>query len=245
MRITIWNEFRHETSNEKVKAIYPDGIHGVLGKHLSAVPEFEVRTATLDEVDHGLPQEVVDNTDVMLWWGHRAHGEVSDEVTERVCKAIENGMGFVALHSAHFSKPFKRLMGTSCGLTWRVGNDHERLWVTDPTHPIAAGIDRYLELDEEEMYGEFFNVPTPDELIFVSWFSGGEVFRSGMVWRRGAGKVFYFRPGHETYPTYKNRDILRVIENGCRYVAAAAKPTVTGIDTIPQAKESPEQLRDR
>lgn len=219
MRITIWNEFRHEKKDEAVRDVYPNGIHQALADQLSAVDGFDVRTATLDEAEHGLPQSVVDATDVMIWWGHMAHGEVSDEVAERVQTAVHRGMGFIGLHSAHFSKPLKRLLGTSCGLSWREDELHERLWVVDPTHPIAAGIDRFFEIPKTEMYGEYFDVPTPDELVFISWFAGGEVFRSGVVWKRGRGRVFYFRPGHETLPIYYQPEVLRVIGNACRYLA--------------------------
>ncbi|MFW5789072.1 MAG: ThuA domain-containing protein [Spirochaetota bacterium] len=243
MRITIWNEFRHEKEDEKVREVYPKGIHQALADHLSKVDGFDVGTATLDEPEQGLPQDVVDSTDVMLWWGHRAHNDVTDETAERVQTAVQRGMGLVVLHSGHFSKPFRRLMGTTCGLSWREDGAHERLWVTDPTHPIAAGIDRYFEVPETEMYGEFFDVPTPDELVFVSWFAGGEVFRSGMVWKRGRGRIFYFRPGHETFPIYYQPEVLKVIENACLYLAPRDTASVTGIGAAPQAKVSPEASR--
>jgi trehalose utilization protein len=243
MKITVWNEYRHEKKDEAVRSVYPDGIHKTLADMLGTVDGFELRTATLDEPEHGLPQSVIDDTDVLIWWGHMAHKEVSEEIAERVQIAVQNGMGLIVLHSGHFSKPFKRLMGTTCGLTWREDDMHERLWVTDPTHPIAAGIDRYFEIPQTEMYGEFFDVPTPDELVFISWFAGGEVFRSGMVWKRGRGKIFYFRPGHETFPIYQQPEVQRVIQNACRYVAAGDAATVTGIGSAPQAKVSAEASR--
>ena len=243
MNITIWNEYRHEQESEEVRAVYPDGIHGALAAHLSGIEGFTVRTATLDEPEHGLTEEVIRATDVLLWWGHKAHGEVSDEVAARVQEAVHHGMGLVALHSAHFSKPLKRLLGTSCGLSWREDELHERIWVTDPTHPIAAGIDRYFEIPHTEMYGEFFDVPTPDELVFISWFAGGEVFRSGMLWKRGRGRIFYFRPGHETFPIYYQQEVLQVITNACRYLAPRETASVTGIGSAPQATVSPESAR--
>ena len=243
MNVTIWNEFRHERQNDVVKSIYPEGIHAALADHVSRLDGVTVRTATLDEPENGLPQSVVDDTDVMLWWGHMAHGDLADEVAERVQAAVHRGMGLIVLHSGHYSKPFKRLMGTSCGLTWREDEKHERLWVLDPTHPIAEGIDRYFEVPETEMYGEYFDVPTPDELVFVSWFAGGEIFRSGMVWKRGYGRVFYFRPGHETYPIYRQPEVLRVIGNAVRYLAPAARPKVTGIGDAPNAMVSAEDAR--
>jgi trehalose utilization protein len=213
--VTVWNEYRHERSDEKVAKIYPHGIHGALAALMD--DDLEVRTATLDEPDHGLTEEVLDATDVLLWWGHTAHGEVADEVVERVHEQVLGGMGLIVLHSGHFSKIFKRLMGTSCDLKWR-HDDRERLWVVTPGHQIAEGVGEYIEL-EEEMYGEPFDVPPPEELVFVSWFGGGEVFRSGCCYRRGRGRIFYFRPGHETNASYHNPDVGRVIRNAVRWAA--------------------------
>lgn len=219
IRVTVWNEYRHERSNEEVKQVYPQGIHHCLAEFLGKERDFEVRTATLDDDEHGLSQQVLDDTDVLLWWGHKAHDEVSDEIVDRVHARILNGMGFVPLHSAHYAKITRKLMGTSSFLKWRVGDDHERLWVVRPNHPITAGIGEYIELEREEMYGEFFDVPEMAELLFISWFKGGEVCRSGFTFRRGLGNVFYFRPGHETFPTYYNEQVQRVIVNGIRWAA--------------------------
>ncbi len=127
-------------------------------------------------------------------------------------------MGFIALHSAHFAKPFKLLMGTSCSLRWR-DNEYERVWCVNPGHPIAGGIPPYFELENEEMYGEFFDIPQPESLVFTGWFRSGEVFRSGCCWTRGLGRVFYFQPGHETNPTYHNPIIQRIICNAVRWAA--------------------------
>jgi len=217
-RVTVWNEYRHEQRNPRVQAIYPEGMHMVIAAALREAG-LPVRTATLDEPEHGLTAEVLAETDVLIWWGHLAHGEVQDEVVERVCGRVLDGMGLIALHSAHFSKVFKRLMGTGCDLKWREGDDHERLWVVAPGHPIAEGLGETIELAGEEMYCEFFDVPPPEALVFVSWFSGGEVFRSGCCYTRGSGRVFYFRPGHETYPTYHHREVQRVLANAARWAA--------------------------
>ena len=216
IRVTVWSEFRHEKHNPKVQAVYPNGIHNVIADGLRQAG-FTVGTATLDEPEHGLTEETLLNTDVLTWWGHMAHGEVDDEIVERVHQRVLQGMGLIVLHSGHFSKIFKRLMGTSCDLKWREANERERIWVVNPAHPIAAGIDDYFELPQEEMYGEFFDIPEPDSLVFVSWFQGGEVFRSGCCYERGQGRIFYFRPGHETHPTYFNADVQRVIANAVRW----------------------------
>jgi trehalose utilization protein len=217
-RVTVWNEYRHELQDAKIGAIYPEGIHGAIAGALRQ-HGFAVGTATLDEPEHGLTDEVLANTDVLIWWGHKAHGEVNDAIVERVKKRVLGGMGLVVLHSGHFSKIFRSLMGTTCDLKWREGGDKERLWVVAPGHPIADGIGEYIELEEEEMYGEHFDIPAPETLVFVSWFTGGEVFRSGCTFTRGSGKIFYFRPGHETLPTYHNAEIQRVIANGVRWAA--------------------------
>jgi trehalose utilization protein len=234
IRVTVWNEYRHEKVNEKIAAIYPNGIHGAIASYLGEDSEIEVRTATLDEPEHGLTEEVLDNTDVLIWWGHRAHDEVSDEIAERVQKKVLCGMGLIVLHSAHYSKPFKKLMGTSCSLKWREVGERERIWVVEPGHPIAEGLNEYFELEHEEMYGERFDIPEPDTLVFIGWFQGGEVFRSGCCYNRGYGKVFYFQPGHETYPTYHKPEIIKVIKNAVKW----ARP-ITKINDLSAPKVEP------
>jgi len=220
IRVLVWNEFRHEKRHPKIAEIYPKGMHETIAAALRKSADLEVRTATLDEPEHGCTEAALNNTDVLIWWGHGHHNEVADAVAQRIIKRVWAGMGLVVLHSGHFSKIFKGLMGTSCDLKWRE-DDHEReiLWVTRPGHPIVADIDDHFILPHEEMYGEFFDVPEPDETILISSFTGGEVFRSGLTYRRGAGKIFYFRPGHETFPTYHDRNVQKVIENGVRWAA--------------------------
>ena len=219
VRVKVWNEYRHERQNEWIGKIYPDGIHGAIATGLREYPDLEVSTATLDEPDHGLSEEALAACDVLLWWAHTAHPEVNDDVVARVQKRVLEGMGFIVLHSAHFSKIFRALMGTSCVLDWRVANERERLWNIEPSHPITAGIGPYIEMPNSEMYGERFDIPTPDKLIFISWFEGGEVFRSGCCWERGHGRIFYFSPGHETYPVYYHPQIRRVLANAVHWAA--------------------------
>ena len=217
IRVTVWNEYRHEKKNETIAKIYPEGMHGAIAKHLAAQPGMKVRKASLDEPEHGLTQAVLNDTDVLIWWGHMAHDEVKDEIVERVKERVLGGMGLMVLHSGHFSKIFRSLMGTTCNLKWREAAEKERLWVVLPGHPIAQGLGEYFELPHEEMYGELFDIPQPDELVLVSWFEGGEVFRSGCCFVRGSGRIFYFRPGHETYPTYHDKNVLRVITNAVQW----------------------------
>jgi len=229
--VIVWGEFRHEKKNPKVAAIYPDGMHETIAGFLRSDQDLDVSTAWLDQPEHGLGGDVLEKTDVLVWWGHMAHGEVSDAVVEHVRRRVLEGMGLVVLHSGHYAKIFKALLGTTCSLKWREATDKERLWNVAPHHPITQGIGDYFEIPAEEMYGEPFGIPTPDELLFISWFTGGEVFRSGATWQRGNGKVFYFRPGHETYPAYHHPEVQRVIANGVRW----ARPTVRIPDTCPNA----------
>lgn len=219
IRVTVWNEYVHETKEPEVARIYPQGIHGCLAAFLDKDEEIQVRTALLQEPENGLTEEVLEQTDVLIWWGHLAHYMVQDDVAHRVKQHVLRGMGFIALHSAHFSKPFASLLGSSCRLNCREGEDFERLWTVLPGHPIAYGVDKYVELPHEEMYGEHFDIPQPDELVFLGWFSGGEVFRSGCCWHRGLGRIFYFQPGHETYPTYHIPEIQQILTNAVHWAA--------------------------
>lgn len=213
IRVTVWNEFQHERTQEKVKEIYPDGIHACIAKFLGQEEELSVRTAVFDEKEHGLTEEVLANTDVLVFWNHMLQEEFSDDVAERVRRHVLAGMGLVVLHSGHYSKIMRKLLGTSMTLRWRHG-DRERLFCTCPTHPIAQGIPAWVDIPEEEMYGEFFDIPKPDDVVFTGWFAGGEVFRSGCTFTRGLGKIFYFQPGHEEYPIYHMPVIQKIIKNG-------------------------------
>lgn len=216
MHITIWNEYIHEQKFEAIRKIYPEGIHKTLGSFLSSGNT--ISYATLEMPDHGLSEKLLAETDVLIWWGHMAHDQVSDEVVNWVQNAVLNGMGLIVLHSGHASKIFKRLLGTDTGqLKWREAAEKEIIWNINPSHPITQGLSDQFMIEKEEMYGEHFNIPQPDENIFISWFEGGEVFRSGATWHRGLGKVFYFRPGHEAYPTYYDENVRKVIQNAVNW----------------------------
>ena len=232
IRVLVWNEFRHEKDSEAVKAVYPNGIHEQIKAFLQT-DDIEVKTAYLDMENCGITKEVLDETDVLIWWGHMAHKEVPDSVAYLVRDAVLSGMGAIFLHSAHKSKPFMYLLGTSCNLTWRETGDKEIVWVTEPSHPITCGIDRYFTLEHEETYGEPFVIPTPDKLLLISNFSGGEVFRSGCLYERGNGKIFYFQPGHETFPTYYNESVQLIIKNAVRYLA----PTYRELTPCPHVRK--------
>jgi trehalose utilization protein len=221
--VTVWNEYRHEREEGPAGEVYPDGIHAALADVLSGYGH-DVRTATLDEPEHGLTEAVLEGTEVLVWWGHLAHDEVADEVVSRVRRRVLEGMGFLPLHSSHESKPFKTLMGTSGTLRWREAGETERVWIVEPGHPIVDGFDEYFEIPETEMYGERFDVPAPETLLTISWFEGGEVFRSGCCYRRGNGKIFYFRPGHETFPIYRQPEVQRILHNAVEWAAPVDAP---------------------
>jgi len=239
IKVTVWNEYRHEIESEHIAKVYPNGIHNAIADFLKVEDDIETRTATLDMPEHGLTDEVLNDTDVLIWWGHMAHHEVSDEIVAKVKDHVLRGMGLIVLHSGHFSKIFISLMGTSCSLHWR-DNDRERIYCVNPGHPIAAGVPMSFELEHEEMYGEFFDIPQPDELVFTGWFKGGENFRSGCCFRRGYGSIFYFQPGHEEFPTYYNENIQKVIKNAVRW----ANPTNRIPEIICPCSPSPEAARE-
>jgi len=246
IRTIVWGENIHERVNQTVAQIYPDGMHTVIASALREDKDIAAEAATLQEPEHGLGEERLAKCDVLLWWGHKDHGAVADAIVERVAKRVWEGMGLIVLHSGHFSKIFKRLMGSPCALSWREAGERERLWVVNPGHPIAAGLGPYFELENEEMYGEPFSVPEPLETVFISWFQGGEVFRSGMTWRRGAGNIFYFRPGHETYPTYHNATVVKVLRNAVHWAnnARGAWPNVHDAPNVP-VENAIEKIEER
>ena len=227
IRVLVWNEYKHEQESEKIAAVYPEGIHGAIAEFLGKEEDITVKTATLQDENCGITKEILDETDVLIWWGHMAHGKVPDEVAAMVRDAVHEGMGMIFLHSAHHSKPFKLLMGTTCNLTWRESGDKEVVWVIDPAHPITRGIDRYFILNGEETYGEPFTVPNPDKVLLIGNYSGGEVFRSGLLYERVNGKIFYFQPGHETFPTYHVPEVQTIIKNAVRFLAPTYRVNVT------------------
>lgn len=234
IRVTVWNEGVHEKEVEEVRKLYPNGMGTQIAGYLSGKERIAtVQVSELDHKEQGLPDAVLDSTDVMTWWGHTAHDKVSDENVGRVYQRVLDGMGLVVLHSGHHSKIFKKLMGTSCDLKWRDAGERERIWVVDPGHPIADGLPEYFELPRTEMYGEHFDIPQPDRQVLISWFQGGEIFRSGCCWHRGKGKIFYFRPGHETFPIYYDENVLRVIYNAVKWAAPS------GVSTVVRGNVSP------
>jgi trehalose utilization protein len=237
-RVTVWTEHRQDVDDDDVRAVYPDGIHDAIAAGLRDAG-FDVGVGHLDDPDQGLSDATLAGTDVLTWWGHVAHPEVKDETVDRVQARVLDGMGLIVLHSGHHSRIFRRLMGTTANLAWREAGERERLWVVDRSHPIAEGLGDSFALEHEEMYGEPFDVPPPDELVLVSWFQGGEIFRSGCCYRRGRGRIFYFRPGHETHPTYFDANVRKVIANAVRW---AAQPQGAPMTWGPGMAKPPEGL---
>lgn len=218
INVTIYNEYFHEQEYEGIRKVYPSGIHNCIKEFLQTDGNLNIRTATFGMENHGLSSDVLDNTDVLIYWSHAKQDEFSSEVAENIRRRVLEGMGFLPLHSAHFSKPMKLLMGTTMSLKWK-HDESERLFCTCLNHPIAAGIPEMVEIPAEEMYGEFFDIPKPDDVVFTGWFSNGYVFRSGCTWSRGNGRIFYFQPGHEEYPVYYQKEIQQIIRNGVYWCA--------------------------
>jgi len=267
IRVTVWYEYTQEAGylrreltdpniseedfrnfseytarkSRQILSVYPDGLMAPILRALREDPELAVTYTTLYDPDYGLSEELLQNTDVLIWWAHISHDAIPDWLSQKIVERIWKGMGFIALHSAHKSKPFMEVLGCSGTLRWREG-DFCRVWNTCPVHPIANGLPEYIELEEEEMYGEVFDVPKPDDVVFMSWFSGGELLRSGCTWTRGYGKIFYFQPGHETSPSYHNPDILRIIRNAVHWAAPSMWRDWLG---CPNITESPQSRRDQ
>jgi trehalose utilization protein len=242
IRVTVWGENIQEHEHPVVARIYPVGMHTCIAAALNADERLVARTATLQEPEHGLSADVLEATDVLIWWGHGAHDQVQDAVVDRIQTRVLEGMGLIVLHSAHFSKIFRRLIGTSGSLRWREAGERERLWVCNPGHPIARGVGPQIVIPHEEMYGEPFGIPTPDDVVFLAWFEGGDVFRAGVTFTRGAGRIFYFQPGHETYPTFHQPEIQQVLRNACVW-AATDGDRWADPHAAPMVPEAAEEIR--
>ena len=246
IRTVVWGENVHDRENAVVKSIYPNGMHGAIAEALNEDASIRATIATLDQPEHGLTAERLAETDVLTWWGHKAHSAVADAIVERVAERVWQGMGLIVLHSGHYSKIFKKLMGTPCSLKWREAGEHERVWAINPNHPIAQGIGEGFVVPQTEMYGEPFSIPEPMETVFISWYQGGEVFRSGVTYQRGGGRVFYFSPGHEVYPIYHDKNVRQVLRNAVKWAANPA-PAWTGITVAPNVpiERAPEPITEK
>jgi len=242
IKVTVWNEYADEQKRPEVTSVYPEGLHKAIAGFLNKDKGISAGFAVMDDPEQGLSEKMLDNTDVLLWWGHMYHHKVQDEYAKRVVDHVQRGMGIVFLHSAHRSKPFMELLGTTGFLGWREAHEKSRVWTAAPTHPIAEGIPQQFLLDHEEMYTEPFGIPKPDDTVFISWFEGGNVFRSGVTFTRDYGRIFYFQPGHETYPTYHNPNVQRVITNAVKWARPVIKMSVLD---CPHLKEPLEKIGAR
>jgi trehalose utilization protein len=245
IRAVVWNENVHDRENDLVKSIYPKGIHGAIAEALAKDEDLTVSTATLEQPEHGLSADRLNETDVLLWWGHKAHGQVSDQIVERVAERVWEGMGLIVLHSGHFSKIFKKLMGAPCSLQWREAGEKERVWIVNRNHPIAQGLDKSFIVEQSEMYGEPFTIPEPMETVFISWYDGGEVFRSGVTFQRGGGRIFYFSPGHEAYPIYHDKHVQTVLRNAVKWAANAARWREIASAQNAPVESAPEPIKEK
>lgn len=220
MKILIYNEGRDERLKPEVLEVYPDGIGAVLKDVVSSIPGAEI-LGIISMYDMGTMEEMdklLAITDVLVFWSHGGNSMFPDDIATLIQNHVLRGMGFVVLHSAIGSKPFKALMGTTCSIHYR-HDDFERLTCCNPQHPIAAGLPLHIELEKEESYGEYIDVPKPDDIIYLGWFDSGEVCRSVMTWHRGYGKVVFLQPGHETNPSYYDQHIRKLICNSCIWSA--------------------------
>lgn len=215
IRVLVWSEF------SEPKEVYPHGIHGAVADALNKLDGVTAATATLDDADQGVSEAALAGADVLAWFGHVKHGAVTDVSVDRIVKHVkERGMGFLGLHSTHFAKPFKALMETEC--SWRTyvedGKSAE-IHVWDASHPIAQGVPNFV-IPKEEWYGEPYKVPPPDSVVLVGLYTDRrEIARDGMTWTAGKGRVFYFRPGHETFPIYFMPEVQKILGNAARWLA--------------------------
>lgn len=216
--VVVWSE------GTAPKNVYPRDINTAIAEGLQTLAGWEVVTAGLGEPDQGLTEERLNQTDVLIWWGHQKHGEVSDSLVDRIERRVkEQGMGFISLHSSHFAKPYKRLMGTRC--SWRdykADGTSARITVKLPDHPIARGV-RDFDLPKIEFYGEPFAVPTPEAVpldgVYTRPNGTTEPCRMGLCWTVGKGRVFYFVPGHETYDDFFRPEVRQIIRNAVEWAA--------------------------
>lgn len=211
----VWSE---ETAPQDV---YPNDVNSTIAEHLNEHADIVAKAVSIDHAEQGVSTELLDWCDVLLWWGHLRHDDVSDTTVDRVERYVrERGVGYIGLHSGHYARPFKRLIGTSGDLgSVRDEGETEQIEVVSPSHPIAAGINDF-SLPQVEMFGEPYDIPEPDDVIFESNFANGGEFRSGVTFTFGAGRGFYFRPGHEEYRIYHDLTVRTILANATRWAAS-------------------------
>jgi trehalose utilization protein len=214
IRVLLWSE------QTEPRDVYPKGISGALADYFNKLPGFEAKTATLNDPEAGLSDAVLSQTDVLIWFGHKKHNAVPDEAVDRVIKHVrERGMGFIGLHSAHYSKPLKKLLNASG--SWRSYVNHgkpEQMWIVLPDHPIAKGVNDFT-IPKTELYAEPFQVPPPEAVIVEGTWESGHRSREVMTWTIGKGRMVYIRAGHEEYPIYFMPQMQRLVANSVEWAA--------------------------
>jgi trehalose utilization protein len=217
-KVVVWSERTAPTD------MYPKDINGAIIEGLQGLPGWEIVEANIDQPEQGVPDELLRSTDVLIWWGHQRHAEVKNELVDRIVKRVkEDGMGFLSLHSSHFAKPYRRLMGTRCSWgEYKADGTSARVIVKAPDHPIAKGV-KDFELPKIERYGEPFAVPTPETVVFDGEYTKPDGSkapgRMGLCWTIGKGRVFYFTPGHETYNDFFRPEVRLIMRNAVLWAA--------------------------
>ncbi|MCI8623421.1 MAG: trehalose utilization protein ThuA [Provencibacterium sp.] len=226
IRVTVWNEFYDDPRHPAIQELYPGGVQEYLASVLREEPDMAVTARHFYEDDAcGLSDEVLDSTDVLLVYGHILRDNVpEDRVKKLIERVVKEGMGVIFLHSALWMNLFQRLVGPGAYCGYRELGERERVWVVNRNHPIAAGLPSSFVIPHTEVYSEPAGFPDPDELVFISWYQGGEAARSGMVWRRGAGRIFYFSPGHAWYNAMQIPEYHTVIKNAVRWAVPPSSP---------------------
>lgn len=216
--VVVWSE------RTAPKEMYPNDVNAAIAEGLKGLAGWEVVTANIDEPGQGLGDELLKRTDVLIWWGHKRHQEVKDELVERIVRRVKaEGMGFIALHSSHFARPYRKLMGTACSWgEYKADGTSAKVIVKAPQHPIAQGV-KDFELPKIERYGEPFAVPEPETVVLDGIYKkpdgNTEPGRMGLCWTIGKGRVFYLTPGHETYNDFFRPDIRQILRNAVEWAA--------------------------
>lgn len=216
--VVVWSE------GTAPKDVYPNDINGAIAEGLADMPGWEVITASIKDPDQGISDDLLKRTDVLIWWGHKKHGLVKNALVAKIENRVKNeGMGFISLHSSHFAKPNKALMGTECSWGAYEGDSSNlRVTVADPVHPIAKGVADFTTVHEER-YSEPYAVPEPEAVVFTGVHEikkGGEdPSRIGLCWHVGKGKFFYFQAGHETNPIFYDKNVRTIMRNAVEWAA--------------------------
>lgn len=217
LRVHVWCE------GTAPRAVYPNDVDGAVADHLGKLPTLQVRRGRLADPSAGLAEDVLDATDVLLWWGHLRHDDVPNDRAEAVVRRVREGkLGLIALHSSCTSKPFKGLMGMACEPGgWREDGRPEHVKIVAPDHPIARGVTPFT-IPRSDMFAEPFEVPAPESVVLVSNWDNGETVRSGLTWTVGKGRVAFLRTGHDAFPVLFHPSVRQIIANATLWAGRRA-----------------------